>query len=174
MNSSQRGLTLIELMVAIAVLAIIVGAGVPALSNLVINSRMTSFVNTTMATARIARGEAIRRNRAVTFCPSADMSSCTTPELGQGYIVFEDGGTPRVRDATDEILLVQPLSTGHVSASFSAGSDVRFRQSGQVDSGAAISVVLCDSRGADHARTLRMLITGRVLNLGHTGSETCS
>lgn len=174
MKCTSKGLTLIELLVAIAVLAVLVGVGAPALSGLVNNSRMTSVVNATMSMARIARNEAIRRNRAVTFCPSADMSSCTTPALAAGYIVFEDGGTPKVRDAADEILLFQPLSTQHISASFSTASEMRFRQSGQLDTASTTSIVLCDSRGADHARTLRMLVTGRVLNLGHTGDEVCS
>jgi type IV fimbrial biogenesis protein FimT len=173
MRSSQQGLTLIELMVTITVLAILVGTGVPAFASFINNSRMTSFVNATVATARLARAEAVRRNGAVTFCPSADMEVCSIPEIAQAYIVFVDRGTPNARDvATDELLLVQSFPSNSVDVSITGDAAIRYRQSGQSDG--AYMLVFCDSRGAEHARTLLMVPTGRVQNLGHNGTEACS
>lgn len=61
----QRGLTLIELMVAIAVVAVLLAAGAPYLGDYVRNSRLREAGNLLHTEALMAQSEAIKRNTRV-------------------------------------------------------------------------------------------------------------
>jgi type IV fimbrial biogenesis protein FimT len=64
----QRGVTLIELMVTVAVLVILLAVGVPSFSTLMANSRVTTAVNSFIADLQLARSEAIKRGEQVRLC----------------------------------------------------------------------------------------------------------
>jgi type IV fimbrial biogenesis protein FimT len=59
------GFSLIELMVALAVAAILISAAVPGFQHLIISSRLTTTANELVAALNMARSEAIKRNAAV-------------------------------------------------------------------------------------------------------------
>jgi type IV fimbrial biogenesis protein FimT len=62
---ARRGLTLVELMVAIAIAALLVVAAAPPLADFVTNSRLREGGTTLQTEALIAQSEAIKRNRVV-------------------------------------------------------------------------------------------------------------
>jgi len=64
-----RGFSLVELMVTIAVLAILLAIGIPSFASLIASNRLTSATNELVAALQTARTEAIRRNVRVTVCP---------------------------------------------------------------------------------------------------------
>lgn len=85
---SQRGITLIELMVTIAVMAILLGIAVPSFNDALLGSKLGSHANNLVATINMARSEAIKRNVPVTLCASADGASCATSGgWEQGWVV---------------------------------------------------------------------------------------
>lgn len=58
-----------------------------------------------LADLRQARSEALKRNRRVTICKSADGSSCSTAGgWQQGWIMFHDENNNGVRDAGEEAI----------------------------------------------------------------------
>lgn len=59
--SANKGFTLIELMVTVAVLAIVLSLGVPSFNSLIINNRLTTQANALVASINLARSEAIKR-----------------------------------------------------------------------------------------------------------------
>lgn len=61
----QCGLTLIEFMIAIAVLAILITIAVPSFADLIQNTRFSSTTNDFLITLRSARSEAIKRRAPV-------------------------------------------------------------------------------------------------------------
>jgi type IV fimbrial biogenesis protein FimT len=81
----QSGLTLIELMIAIAILAIIAGIAVPELRSIVINSRLTTQTNEVVAALNYARSEAIKRGADVVLCATDGAN------LGNGWFVNAGG-----------------------------------------------------------------------------------
>lgn len=64
-QNANRGFTLIELIVAIAVAAILLTVAVPSLTNLIRNNRVTGQANELVAIVNFARNEAIRRNDSI-------------------------------------------------------------------------------------------------------------
>jgi type IV fimbrial biogenesis protein FimT len=99
-QSMQRrrlsGFTLTELMVTIAILAIVTGFAAPAMQTMVQNYRVTSFTNEFNLALSYTRSEAINRNMCVTMCitqdPNAANPRCSiaTNEWGTGWIIFSN------------------------------------------------------------------------------------
>lgn len=83
----MQGFTLVELMVTIAVAAILLGIATPSFTSIINNNRLTAAANEMVATLQTARLEAVRRNRSVTVCSSANGSDCA----GEGSWIVLDG-----------------------------------------------------------------------------------
>lgn len=84
----QRGFTLVELMVAIAVIAILLMIAVPSFQEAALGSQLRAVANDLVASTHLARSEAIKRNTAVTLCASADGQACDADaSWREGWIV---------------------------------------------------------------------------------------
>ena len=64
----MRGFNLIELMVTIAIMAITLSIAIPSMSNFVLISKLSGYANNLVASAYLARSEAIKRNVPVILC----------------------------------------------------------------------------------------------------------
>ncbi len=97
MRPSDRGFTVIELMVAIAVLAILVALAVPNFNDATLSARLSGFANSLVASAQVARGEAIKRNTTITLCTSTDGATCAASGgWEQGWIVVNEATVPAI------------------------------------------------------------------------------
>jgi type IV fimbrial biogenesis protein FimT len=79
MRSSQRGFSLIELMVTLTVAGIVMAAVVPAAQDLIANSRVRSSADAVQNAIRLTQAEAIKRSRPAAFiltnaAPAVDAS----------------------------------------------------------------------------------------------------
>jgi type IV fimbrial biogenesis protein FimT len=88
--NKARGFTLIELMVVIAIVAILTTLAAPSFVNLIQSNSMASAVNTFMADMRFARSESIRRGGGVVLCrsdnPEASPPACSTTSSSNGWV----------------------------------------------------------------------------------------
>ncbi|MEE2024656.1 MULTISPECIES: GspH/FimT family pseudopilin [Alkalimonas] len=85
----ETGFTLIELMVTVAVLAVVLLVAVPSFGNLILSNRLNAQANQLLAAIEYAKTEAVKNNANVIFCHSSDGTSCSTaPAEGwQGWLV---------------------------------------------------------------------------------------
>jgi type IV fimbrial biogenesis protein FimT len=107
----QQGLTQVELIVGLAILAILLAIAIPGYGNFMNYNRLVAATNTLVSSLQLARSEAIKRRSRVTVCKSsAPMDATPTCDAGanweQGWLVFVDGGTKGVLDIGDQILKV--------------------------------------------------------------------
>src|SRR5690606_5423179 len=103
-----RGYTLWELLVALAVAAIVLGLGVPALERLRLDIERTAAVNAFVGAVQLARSEAAKRARPVVLCKTVDFERCGGDEIryDDGYMVFvnEDDVRPPRRSAGEPLI----------------------------------------------------------------------
>lgn len=110
------GFTLIELMVAVAVLAILSAIAIPQMTRMITMARVSGTMNEYIAGVNLARAEAVSRGVRVTICAAASTTSCRTSGTDWtvgGWIVFvDDGLNPGQIDAGEVILRQRADWTG--------------------------------------------------------------
>jgi len=157
----QRGVTLPELVFAMAIVAGLLGWGVPSFRDLQRNAERTREVNQLVQAVYLARSEAIKRNGVVSLCPSLNGGQCApdgTP-WHSGWIVFVnvDRDAPAVRDPGEDLLRVYAAwQRGAVNAN---RDTLSFRPFGQV--AVTATFTFCDDRGSPAARAVIISQTGR-------------
>ncbi len=172
---SRKGFTALELLVTMAVIAILLTVGVPAFRNYSWNLRMQAAMNTLQSDLKLARGRAISHNTQTVICPAASADDCSGRSAWQeGWIVFGDlnsdhrkqAGEPLVRhaDATAFLNITSPGSR----------SFLRFYPNGSAP-GSNATILFCDARGAAHAGVITVSNSGRIRSDtgGTEPSENC-
>lgn len=107
-----RGFTMMELLVALAVGAILLTIALPGYAFLVNSSRLTTATNDLVAALQLARSEAIKRGIRVTVCKTSNAMAAApvcdpSASWQQGWLVFVDGGAKGVIDSEDVLLRVK-------------------------------------------------------------------
>ena len=145
----QSGFTITELLIGMAIIAIVATLAVPTLGNLLESSRLTSTTNALVEALMTARSEAVKRGQAVRVIP------------GDGEIGF------RVVLSADEDEVIRSFdneATSALSIKFNPSVDfVEYQPSGvRTVGGAAVQISVCNKSATK----------GRRINLGVTGSTT--
>ena len=105
----QRGFTIIELMVAITVFAVMAVVAIPSFVGFVDRNRTVTSANSFLNALMIARSEAVKRNRLVTLCNSnAGGTACIAGgQWESGWTVFVDTNNNNAIDGGEDVLLVE-------------------------------------------------------------------
>jgi type IV fimbrial biogenesis protein FimT len=121
----QTGFSITELMVVMAIVAILLGIGVPSYRYITNSYRMSAEVNGLLGDLQYARAEAIKEGQTVTVCLSSNRTTCTggTAWAG-GWIVFSDPNANATVDAGETVLRVQSAFTGRIPDTFNADNNV--------------------------------------------------
>ena len=148
----NRGFTLIELVVAVAVLSILTTIAIPGFSRLIESTRLTSATNSLSAALQVARSEAVNRNAGVQVCPGNDPTDCSQSwALGWQVTLASDNSVLREWEAPpNDLTLAQ---TGGSAA-------VQYRGNGQATSTAEIKLRSTSCTGTD-ARSVSISSVGR-------------
>ncbi len=120
----NRGFTLIELMVTIAVLAIVIAIAAPSFTSVIQSNRTTALHHEILGALQLARSEAVKRRTEVIVCRSEDQEDCANgADWTVGWIVKDVAG--------DEVVKVWDSVTGMALTGPIAGAV--FRSTGMAD-----------------------------------------
>ena len=191
-TAKKSGFTLIELMMTIAIGAIVLTLGVPGFTSAIRSNRMTTNANELVASLNLARSEAIKRGLQVTI----ERKGATKQVWENGWDIFVDingdgnfddlNSTPCETNAggalTEDCLLrtYYPLSNGYTlrtGANYACWiaftSDGSSRGSGSSCTGGLPNDTfrLCDeSASTTNSRSIATIATGRVRTSEGTAS----
>jgi type IV fimbrial biogenesis protein FimT len=177
----NKGFTLVELMVTLAILAIIMGIAAPNLSTMIQNGRLSSATSDFNTALQLAKAESISRITAITICKDDGTSAACAGggDWSQGWIIFVDVDGDTVVDGGDTILNVHE-SIGGADFSFTGStnevdSTITFSPSGTTSITSIAALIACDRRGFTSSKGLIVTITGRGSSMkgAATGETTC-
>jgi type IV fimbrial biogenesis protein FimT len=158
----SRGFTLVELMVTIAVLAILVAIAFPSFESTFRSNRVATTNNALLTSLSMARSEAVRNTRGGGVCGSADGQACDG-NWGQGWMAFSDNNGNGEFDDGDTVVNFTQLNSRMVAEA--DGVDViAFNSRGMREGDADQVIVLrpTECGGQELQRTVTVNKTGAV------------
>ena len=159
-RSSQRGVSLYEAIVTLAITGIVAAVGIPSLQSMLANARLTTATNTLIAALYTTRSEAIKRGQRVVLCPSRDFRSCTdASDWHVGYVLYVDYDGSHSRDPDEPVLRVFDALSGVTVRSSIYRDHVTYLPNG-LASGSNLSFAIC-VRGAAAGRAVIVSNSGR-------------
>jgi type IV fimbrial biogenesis protein FimT len=174
------GFTMIELIVAIAIVSVLVGLAIPSFSSLFLTTRLSSYANELVGTALLARSEAIKQNADVRMCVSSDGTSCTAGNWNEGYLVeckSTDGATCASNppaSAASLVLARQPKTANGWKITEANGvTSITFKPTGSGATQAELKVCRLTPSLGNNERIVRVSTTGRP-SVTKTALSNCS
>ncbi|WJG10479.1 GspH/FimT family pseudopilin [Aliiglaciecola sp. LCG003] len=159
MYFSQRGVTLVELMIGLAIVAIVLIVAVPAAQSIIIKNRIVAEINEISGVIQFARANAIDEQLNTIVCPTSDFSTCSS-NWDQAKMVFGDEDADGARGDDEELL----VATSLISASnYVAGPAAVIQFQGNGSANAQTTLIIChNNKQAAYARALTVSPQGRV------------
>jgi len=171
----KTGFTLIELMIVIAISAILAVVGLPELRTFVLNSRLTGHTNDLVGSLNYARGEAVSTGQNnVMLSPYATVASVGWNEGWRVWVDRDDDGA-RAGDGSEDIKEFQldnsvvaftailVAENGTRSTFF---DDLNYFATGLPNLGSnndRVEFSFCDERDDENKRRITVTRTGRVV-----------
>ena len=164
----NKGFTLIEALIAVVILAVLAGWGVPNMQRLVNSNRVATTTNEMISGLNLARIEALKNGRGTGVCASSNGTSCTG-SWASGFLVWSDTDESGTLNGSEKVLRVgggQPGFAANASA-----TTIAFDYKGRRRSKDDTSITLTpDSCNGNMKRTFTVDQIGRV----DVQRETCS
>lgn len=169
----DKGFTLVELMVTVAVLGIVAAIAAPSFGRMINHNQLVSSSNEMIAAMQVARTEAVSRRATTTFCPSKDGANCSGA-AGSEWIVFatKNGAKTQLRSVS-----VNPKVTLKTSANVTgANTSIAFTPSGFVQVGARNSgtISLCAASLTGQNAVDISAAVGRITSTRREAGTDCS
>jgi type IV fimbrial biogenesis protein FimT len=173
--NTVRGFTLFELLIALAVAAVLFGVALPALSNGLEAARSLDARSSLLTSLTIASNQATLTGSRAVLCPSRTGSSCVnSADWSQGWIVFLDADGNREMDSGESILQQTGALAGKVRLHSTVGRTRIVFQGNGGNAGSNVTFTLCDGRGVTQARTLILNNQGRLHEASANAAEIAS
>lgn len=162
MSNRPVGFTLVELMITIAVLAVLLAIGFPSFQNSLRSNRVATTVNEMIASLSLARSDAIRNGHGAGVCASSAGTACDGGTWGAGWMVWADtngNGTFEAGETVIKFTAANPRMVGDA-----ANRIVAYDARGRLRAANPLSITLrpdeCGSQQLQ--RTLNVSRTGQV------------
>jgi type IV fimbrial biogenesis protein FimT len=124
----RRGFSLIEMMITLAVVAVVIFLGAPSFAAWIQNTQIRSAAESMLTGISLARVEALKRNATVRFqMTTSTDGSCGISATATNWVVSEGNATGRC-NAPDlangfDIVRVKPSGEGTSNVAYSSGPD---------------------------------------------------
>jgi len=166
-SARAQGFTMLELLVAVAIAAVLFTIGVPMFRDVTLGSRLSAAANNLLSSVQLARSEAIKRNVNVTLCASSDGQSCAASGgWEQGWITIIDPADP------DTVVQYQQgLPPGFQMTQTGGTTDLVFQPIGIGATAAVVTVCRLDPPGSQE-RVVSVRPTGTA-NVSITTTGVC-
>ena len=148
MPNASKGFTMTELVMVMAIVAILAAIGVPSFKYVTASNRIASEINGLLGDMQFARSQAVKEGQSVTVCASSDGANCTGSPAGSawqhGWIVFLDVNGDKTRQAAEAILRIQPAFSGTDTfiASTNTFSAITYNRMGYAPTGLAANITI--------------------------------
>jgi len=173
MKTMQKGFTLIELIVTLAVAAIVLSVGVPSFRGVIMDNRLVSQSNQFVTSVKMARSAAVRFQRPATVCSSANFDAavptCSADnDWSDGWIVWVDKDRDAATDANEIISVYEPLNNSSTFTSTGLGAFTYNARGFGIAGGDDLT--MCDDRTGEMGRVIRVNNVGRT----NVSRQVCS
>lgn len=137
----SKGFTLLELMVTVAVLAILSTIAFPSFQSTIRSNRVAATGNEMTALLSLARSEAVRNKRGGGVCGSATGTSCDN-NWSRGMLAWADVNGDGTYQAGETILRYIPVKTDSLTSGGPSTAVIAFDNRGRRRAAAAQSLTL--------------------------------
>lgn len=182
----QRGVSMLELMIVLAIAAILMSVAMPSFQGAMLDAKRGSVTRGLLGSLQLARSEAIKRSSRVSVCARATDNACCVgcTDWSDGWLVFTDSGANvGIVDADEEVLQVhQEIAEKSdiftlAKTSTGAGSGIarpfiRFSPRGESNWRGGGMFLYCDLREEDEASALNVTLSGDIKHLRRDGTGT--
>ena len=154
------GFSLLELLMTVALAALVLTLGLPSFGNLVADKRLRAETDALFHAVHLARKASIVRRRAVSLCPSADGRSCDdVSDWSRGWILFADADRdqPPQVDPGEDVLMVHAVDPRVRIQANRRAFTLRSTELRATNG----TFVICDRTGRAEPRALVVSYTGR-------------
>jgi type IV fimbrial biogenesis protein FimT len=120
LRTARAGFTLLEVMIAVSLVAILIGIAAPSIKDFLSEVRLTGHANDLITDLMLARSEAVKRDVSMTVCGkknNADTVCGNDPNWAGGWLVVLDADRDGKQDTGVNTLLktMQEGATGKVT-----------------------------------------------------------
>jgi len=179
MHKYSNGFTLVELMVVVAILALLAGIGAPNFASMIKDSRLSSANADFMAALQLAKSESVARVTPVSMCrASGGFTGCAASgNWTQGWIIFSDGDSNGAVNGGDQVLHAHEAlgNLTYRGNTVEVKDFITFNPSGSTSITSIAVLIACDDRGFASGKGILITITGRgsAMKATETGQTTC-
>ena len=148
-----QGFSLIELIVAVAILGILTAFAIPSFNETILSFKLRSYANDFVGHAYLARGEAIKINAPVAVCVSTNGTSCSAAgSWKDGWIVLS---------GTTVVQRHEALAKGYKVTEFSGLKSLIFQPTGIGATQAKFTICRATPAVGSQERVVTISTTGR-------------
>lgn len=171
----SRGMTLIELIVILAMAAILLVGAAPSFRSMMASTQLTTAKNSLVLGLQRARMEAVSRGREQVLCPSSDGLRCDdASDWSNGWLLYSDDNRNGRFDPVEPLLLSQALDASKVSVRSTSGRRrITYRSMGEAP-GTNVTFVICSRQRADKGGQVIVSNSGRVRTLNFAPPAACA
>lgn len=136
-GSGQRGFSVIELMITVAIAAVLLAVAIPNFTDALVRNRIAGAADELQSAFGLARAEALKLKLPVTICARATDTTCGTgTSWNNGFLLFQDPNGNGLPDTGELMLRTRAFTLPNVQVTSTAAS-VSFVGNGRVAGGIA-------------------------------------